>query len=136
MLKEHMLSVLQINFDPQVRYHHSIHNYIEEGKEPNLDVNMQIVQGPPTEKFITGIHNFFSISVPVRNEIKLLADANNPAIPLQYRYLSVYKLLEHWFKRNDHWTQDFNKFLDGYESDYKRRKFSNQKLHNYNIVMY
>src|SRR5215469_16193382 len=61
--------------------------------------------------------------------IKLLADAQMPLLPLQYRYLSLYKILELEFRLAGRWI-GLQKLLEPYYDDYKGLNISMRSLPN------
>ncbi len=61
--------------------------------------------------------------------IKLLADAQMPSLPLQYRYLSLYKILELEFRMAGRWV-GLQKLLVLYDDDYKALNISTRSLPN------
>ena len=55
----------------------------------------------------------------MREDIRLLIDAGNRYIPLQYRYLSLYKLIEIEFKHRGDWRKaELDRFLDPFASGF------------------
>jgi len=51
--------------------------------------------------------------------MKLLSDAQDERLPLQYRYLSIYKLLEMEYKREGRWKQEFERAANKSEAEFK-----------------
>lgn len=46
--------------------------------------------------------------------MKLLTEIPNSNIPLNYRYLSAYRILELRFKEGGYWTPEFEELMDRY----------------------
>jgi hypothetical protein len=95
-LKEHMLSVLRITYDNRATlWDINWWTFIEEGAPRSTGLLVkQIVQGKPD----FNIRNVSVATHSIRNKLRLLTDARDPHVPLQYQYLSLYKLLESEFK--------------------------------------
>ncbi|OAF05812.1 hypothetical protein AYJ54_02670 [Bradyrhizobium centrolobii] len=61
---------------------------------------------------------------------KLLSDSQQPTLPLPYRYLSVYKVLEKEFKVGKKWP-GLPGLLSPYEAEYRNLRISGRSLENY-----
>ena len=55
---------------------------------------------------IEKMKRLFAGSFPYREEIRLFIDGNDGRIPLQYRYLSLYKVIELHYKKHGQWHED------------------------------
>lgn len=123
ILKEHLLSVLRIFYDREVKLFNTVWLFRNEGESPELHINI-------TEKLGTRnlnpklISDLFCSSMDCREEVRLLADAIDERIPLQYRFLSYYKIIENEFKSKGRWqTRKLDQFLSDYISLFKNAGF-------------
>jgi hypothetical protein len=99
-----------------------------EGK-PDLNIRISEILGTPSEVAADDIRNVVVATMGHRHLIKLLADANTPSLPLQYRYLSLYKFLELEFRVARRWVGLHN-LLQPYDNDYKALNISTRPLQN------
>ncbi|MBW5434537.1 hypothetical protein FXB41_07025 [Bradyrhizobium canariense] len=61
---------------------------------------------------------------------KLLADVAQPNLPLQYRFLSLYKVIEHEFREGKKWPRLQN-FVSPWEAEFRALGVSGQSLPNF-----
>jgi hypothetical protein len=133
-LVDHMLAVLRLTHNVAadlVRFGEntiSLGAHDRDGK-PNLQVKIGEIQGALPEIASDNIRNVLVASMPYRHLMKLLADAQLPTLPLQYRYLSVYKILELEFRVNRRWV-GLNEILKPYEQEYVAMNVSPLALTN------
>ena len=115
LVKEHMLSCLRLGYREDIQlFPMTVWAFFEEGAPHSMDMQIEtnLVENLNAEK----TKNFFVAAFPFRHEVRLLVDGNDARIPVQYRYLSFYKLLEHEFKSKGHWKyNDLDAFLASYE---------------------
>lgn len=119
LLKEHALSILRLLYDPDVSlYPMSAWNYVDSGALPSFAVCLQ--EGINSDWQFPGeqIAAAFGITLNCRNELKLLTDSLDRRVPLQYRYLSLYKLLEITFFQDNKPTKGFDEFLAPYQANF------------------
>ena len=62
--------------------------------------------------------------------LKLLSDAQLSSLPIQYRYLSLYKIFELEFKFGRKWKKGLDDLLSPYQERYKELKVSDRALRN------
>ncbi|MHB8576655.1 MAG: hypothetical protein ACYDCQ_15130 [Dehalococcoidia bacterium] len=106
MLKEHLLSVLRVTTDAALaHWDHAIWLFTEDGQHPNANVAIEEFTENATVN-PTAVASTFSSTLPMREELRLLTDSEDRRIPLQYRYLSVYKILELRFSVRGTWRDD------------------------------
>jgi hypothetical protein len=122
LLKEHALSILRVLYDPDVSlYPMSTWNYVDSGAPPSFALRLQENINSdwqfPGEKIVSA----FGVTLNCRNEVKLLTDSLDRRVPLQYRYLSLYKLLEMTFFRDGKPTKEFDEFLAPYQAEFASR---------------
>lgn len=132
-LKEHMVSVLRITFDHDVSlYPRNFWNFIDMDGEPSLHIEIREVINPDYKLNGENIRNVFVNTSAARNEIKLFSDAQDERIPLQYRYLSLYKILELEFMGKSGWRQpDFSRFMGGFRVEFDTLGLGQRKLEGY-----
>ena len=117
--KEHTVSLLRLIYDNKVAISaFALFNFIDEDMPPDLNININLTLNNqwefPKELFVAGFRN----TINCRNELKLLADSIDERIPLQYRYLSLFKLFEIMFFDGTKPRKDFEFFLSKYEAQF------------------
>jgi hypothetical protein len=98
-VKEHLLSVLRLTWKTSASVV-PLQIYMME-PEPSTGANMKIDW--PTESPFTPSHakDMFVHAFPLRQSLRLLTDGMSEQIPIQYRFLSLYKILEIRFMQPD-----------------------------------
>jgi len=104
-IKEHLLSALRVTFQSDAAYADPSATWAfnKEGEPYNFALSIKMVS--------TGVYdaeatkNVFALTFNIRELIRLYIDGNDKGIPLQYRFLSFYKLFENRF-RNDEQVWD------------------------------
>ena len=131
ILKEHLLTSINIHFDPYARIRFNMHQFIEEGGKP--DINILLDDGTKKKNQISAneFSDIFLDTFDYGNELKLLSDAQKTYVPVQFRYLSLYKWLELEFKTKGRWNNSFISFTDQVEDEFQKRNFSKKKFSNY-----
>ena len=133
-LVDHMLAVLKLTHNVSAdlaRFGEnaiSIGAHDDEGK-PNLKIEISEIVEAQAEVAADNIRNVFVTSMGHRPLIKLLADAQMPLLPLQYRYLSLYKILELEFRVEGRWI-GLQELLEPYDRSYKALNLSLRSLPN------
>ncbi|MFK7827514.1 MAG: methylamine utilization protein MauJ [Oligoflexales bacterium] len=120
-LKEHYLSVMQLTFDPSIRYfHRPIWNFVDDNSGPSLNCSLRF-EGAPD---YSNQQQVFLATYNKRSLLQLLANGNDNAIPLPFRYLSLYKILEHKFKKKGKWKKEqFKEFLNSFAEKWMQLDF-------------
>ena len=95
---------------------------------PNLSVSLSEFQADPINP--TRIATLFQETIEHRHLFKLVRDTQQPMVPLPYRYLSAYKVLELEFKIKKKWP-DFPSLLAPFETEFRALNISNKSLENY-----
>jgi hypothetical protein len=134
LVKEHCISILRILYEKDISLHPmNLWQFIDDGKTPNLSINFEHRLNTdwvfPGELFINVFQNTFNC----REELKLLADSLDERIPLQYRYLSLYKILEIHFFNGTKPKKELSIFLAKYENDFKNQFNRSISLKGYTI---
>jgi hypothetical protein len=121
IIKEHILSVLGLTYDHSVSlFPRTIWNLKEEGEKPGLHVRINEMLNPNFDPHVENVRNVFVATFPIRVQIRLLSDSQDKRLPLQYRYLSLYKLLEIEFnKKKGSWISEFDDFVDSFKEEFK-----------------
>lgn len=129
---EHLLSILRLMYDHEIQvYPIKMWAFPEDGKPYSHGISIQqLLQQRPAFPAIA-VRNSFIGSWNSRIEIKLLADALDKQIPLQYRYLSLYKILENHFKKRGKWLDaELKAFLIQFSDEFEKMNI------HYSLVQY
>ena len=118
--KEHMLSVLRLTYHSNAGFFpRPFWAFVKDGTPFSIGLEFSEVAG----KFsfdAERVRRVFIGSFGHRIDIKLLADGLDQHVPLQYRYLSLYKILERRFKTKGRWQKEaLESFLTQFETDFK-----------------
>lgn len=110
-VKEHLLSALRFGYHQEVNYFpRPIWTFVEEGNAQKVGVAIKFHGDVPFDPERT--RQMFAAGFPYRQEVRLLVDAADGRIPLQYRYLSAYKVIELEFKSKGRWKKtELDNFL-------------------------
>jgi hypothetical protein len=134
-ITNHAIAVLQLLYDskigklPLAGQHLSIGQHSKDDGTPELSVNVRVFGHPP--KFDGAqIKAAIEKSSSIRLQMSLLAEAVNPAVPLAYRYLCFYKILELELRKTGYWT-GLDEHLIKYETKFADLKISKAKLKNF-----
>lgn len=105
-VKEHFLSVLRLEFSEDAYlFPRPIWTFIESGSEYSVGLKMQVVESAAVFDPLV-FQKTFEASFEHREEVRLLLDGADKRIPLQYRYLSLYRLLELILRPDGQWKKD------------------------------
>lgn len=125
VLKEHALSVLRTTYDSTTSFYPiSFWTFKDTKRKFNMCLSFSEHKNLNFKINKENIQNVFISTYSSRNELKLLSDSMDKRIPLQYRYLSLYKIIELNFK-NDKGkldTKRLDAFLDKFEEKNLRGK--------------
>ncbi len=124
-VKEHFLSVLRLEFSEDTYlFPRPIWTFIESGAEYSVSLEMQVVESAAVFEPLV-FQNTFAASFEHREEVRLLLDGADKRIPLQYRYLSLYRLLELILRPDRQWKKDdLESALQPYGDRLKKAGFS------------
>jgi hypothetical protein len=130
-LAEAMLVHLRIFHDNEIvftepRFKYA--NLIDDNQPPNL--NTGIVKSKPTYNVDASLlHSFMHSDKELQDILQLYAAALFPYVPVQYRYLSAFKIIEHDFKLNrSKWKPDLEVLLDHFKVEYDSLGVSKMKM--------
>jgi len=133
ILKEHLLSVLRLTYDRDVSMP-ALNFWTFLGPTEKMGLSLEVEQFLNKNYQINAdnIRNVYVNTFKIRNQIRLLSDSQDRRIPLQYRFLSLYKILELEFRQKGKWeTPDFAEFIARFEPLFKEKCMPRKKLVNY-----
>ncbi|MDP2719582.1 MAG: hypothetical protein Q8P44_07120 [Dehalococcoidia bacterium] len=121
-VKEHLVSILRLTYDSETEIaRYAMWAFPEDGKQYSYGISIQELQGQRPAFPAVAVRNAFVGTWDKRTEIKLLTDALDKKIPLQYRYLSLYKILENHFKKHGKWLNDeLDAFLSQFSVEFNK----------------
>lgn len=94
------LDCIRINYDPTIEYFRqndavfSMHNFIEPEAGPNFQINIGQPLNPDYRVNAMGLKFLMAAPPDMRAIIHLLAEGNDYRLPIQFRFLSFYKIIE------------------------------------------
>lgn len=120
VIKEHALAVLRLSYQEETHYYPAAAwAFFDEGQDYNFGLRIEIRDNEVVNADLAKA--LFVHSYPYKHELRLLVDGNDPHIPVPYRFLALYKLLEHEFKTKGEWrTSDLEAFVGTYDSEFKK----------------
>lgn len=126
ILKEHLISTLRLTYREDIQiFPMTAWSFFDEGKEHEMGLEIELHDS--TELDVNFVKNFFSASMKYREEIRLLVDGIDARLPLQYRFLSYYKIIEEKFKNAGRWdTRQLDKFLEAYRARFAEKGFNKE----------
>jgi len=135
MLKEHFISIYHLNYDREIELSFfTVWNFIDECNPPALNFRIGFgvnkVEFNP-EKFKNEFNNLWS----ERETIKLLTEGIDERLPLYYRYLSLYRILEMLYKNSGTWSSDYKGLLSEFNKTYHTIKQTGRTLEAYIEIM-
>jgi hypothetical protein len=109
--KEHLLTVLRLTYHPTASFFpRPLWYFVDADKPYAMGIDLELVGAFPFDH--ERAKRLFIAGFDARLELHLLADVRDPRLPLQYRFLSFYKLIELEFKSGQHWLKkDLETFL-------------------------
>lgn len=136
-LTESVLALIRIFYDieitfaePRFRYA----NLIDDGIPAQLNIHL----GKPAPTFNVDASLMFAYMNSdrvLRDLFRLYADAVYPYLPVQYRYLSAFKIIEHEFRTRKVWKPELDKLLDHFKAQYETLGLSQMKMKNFMISL-
>lgn len=138
LIEEKILTALRLAFDPDLYFFNTghagpdaIYNYIPAGNSPDLSIEISLKRAMDVPVAAAAFEQDGSTMIT----LKLLTDARAPRLPLPYRYLSYYKILENSFKRRRYWEAEFQKHLICFGDEFEKLNISNMKIDKFIISM-
>jgi hypothetical protein len=106
---EHMLSVLKLTWSPSAQYLQM--SICTREADDGRGAQLQIREFGQNAFDAAQADDLYEHTLVHRHDLRLIADSISTAIPIQYRFLSLYKFLEHRFMNDEgHW--DFEALED------------------------
>jgi len=108
-IREHLLSTLRISFDQEVRHSFAPAPFMlftQDGDPPALKIRMDYQDNrPPLDG--SDVKNAFIATWSLREQLRLFTDGTERELPVQYRFLSYYRIIELQYKKgNGKWNSD------------------------------
>ncbi|MCK1293999.1 hypothetical protein [Bradyrhizobium sp. 30] len=135
-LIDHMITVLRLTTDQQVerlwfgQETISLGSHGDSEGKPNLGVSISLHSPPDFQIDFDNVAAVYTKTLQERNLFKLLGDSNQPTLPLQYKYLSLYKILEHEFRVGKKWP-GLRAVLAPWVLEFQSLAVSRQSLDNF-----
>jgi hypothetical protein len=132
-LADHMLSVLRFTTDQHVEklwFGQETISLGSHGDSPSLSVSLSLVPDQNYKLDCANISTVFEHTLELMPLFKLLADTQQPILPMPYRYLSVYKVLELEFRSGKKWP-GLKALLAPYEDEYQKLGLSSRTFENF-----
>ena len=125
---EHMLTVLRLGYDPRISlFDIRFWTFHNDGSSPRADIEMDFHYKPVFHA--TAVRDLFAASLKHREEFRLLSNGANEGIPVQYRFLSLYKLIEMKFRQKGKWKEEeLRKVLSSFALDFQSKGISDDPL--------
>lgn len=128
---ELMISMLRIYYDNEIGFAPNSFRYanlIDESMPPELKVSTTT-----TRPELNIDHNLLTAALNApeefRNIIKLFSDSTYSYIPIQYRYLSLFKILEYAFKHNrTKWSPKLDLLFGHFKREYLEMGISKKSM--------
>jgi len=119
-LGEHFMSSLRITYKMEATYSSCprIWNFIKKGQPHSLDVEINSFDNRIFDADKT--KSLFILSFEIRELIRLYCDGLDERLPIQYRFLSFYKIIENRFRPLGKWEDvALRELVSPYEKDFK-----------------
>jgi hypothetical protein len=137
-ITESILALLRIFCDneisfaePRFRYG----NFIDDDLPASL--KMKVGRSEPTYNPDAGLmYAYMHSDKELRDIFRLYADALYPYSPVQYRYLSAFKIIEHEFKgTRKTWRPELDALLEQFKAEYEALNLSKMKIRSFMISL-
>jgi len=108
IIKMQLIAVLRITYDIDIREYRRGFSFVSIGSKdvngkPDLNVRIE-EHGTSSISNADNIKNTFLATINIKPLIILIGDVQDGALPLQYRYLSLYKAFELEFRTAGKWA--------------------------------
>jgi hypothetical protein len=133
VVKEHLLTTLRATFLSGISlWEHSAWAFFDEGNPYSINLRADYFGRDIFEPGKS--RGFFVATFSMREVVRLYVDGTNAGLPLQYRFLSMYKILENHFKSKGRWNiKALDAFLGRFSSEFDAQGFQGNLagvLHN------
>ena len=131
IIKQHLLAVLRLTHDVDIQEfrqgvkHLGIGTKDIDGK-PDMHIRIEVLSGGKRTDW-ENVRNTFLNTTEMKHLIVLIGDVQNGALPLQYRYLSLYRAFELEFRTKGRWLNLHDVFAP-IDNRYKDLKLSKLRL--------
>jgi hypothetical protein len=122
-----MLTTLRLAYDENARFFpFHFWNFTPEGQisttDMRIELNLRSTLNPEL------LQNLFTSSLNHPEEFRLFNNGTDKAIPAQYRFLSLYKLLEMRFKKRGEWQQGFSELVKAFKAQFEQKQSSGEPI--------
>jgi hypothetical protein len=117
-----MLAVLRLTYDVEADFirtgctYIQMTSFVEEGQRLDFRMNLWHEVFKNFKVNVQNVHAVFCETAKMKEIVRLCSDTLHAAPPLQYSYLSLYKLFELDFKNGKQWRN----FLTPFEEEFQR----------------
>jgi hypothetical protein len=114
-LRLYALDCIRINYDASIEYFRrndgvfSMHNFVDPDIGPNMAVK---IQEPLNPDYRVNTEGLIAAPPDMRAIIHLIADGSDYRLPIKFRFLSIYKIIELHFTVTP--TRPFNAFIGSF----------------------
>jgi hypothetical protein len=131
-LKEHALSILRLCYDADSQLTpFTFWHFTDSGTGPSLDLRAEELLNSQWRLDSENFKNSYLNGYDNRHQLHLLSEALNQRVPIQFRFLSVYKFLEHEYKDGGSWKPDLEVLLDRFQASFDQLQLSTLPLKKY-----
>jgi len=122
-LRQFILDCIRLVYDPEAEYFRygdnvpAMWNFLEPDAPPNFSV---VIKQPLNEDYrvnVMGLAHMISALPALRPIIHLLANGSDPRMPLQFRFLSHYKIIEMHYRVSD--NKRFREIAEPYVDEFR-----------------
>ncbi|MFI5072424.1 MAG: methylamine utilization protein MauJ [Terriglobales bacterium] len=120
IVKEHLISVLRLIYKQELNFLPiAIWSFFDAGAPYSFGIHLDSFE--KHEFNADNIRNAFVHTMGIREEIRLLVDGLDERIPIQFRYLSFYKILEKRYKTGSKWKKkEFFELLNRFQEEFNK----------------
>jgi hypothetical protein len=122
-LRKFMLDCIRTNYDPSAEYFRrgdgifTVWNFIDADKGPSLALKITEPLNPDYRVNIEGLKRLFAVPQALRPIIHLIADGGDFRLPIQFRFLSFYKIIEMHYRITP--NRRFNEFITPFVTEFQ-----------------
>jgi hypothetical protein len=129
-VREHFLSVLRLTFrQDALLFPHPVWGFVEHMDSFSIALDIIPFHAVPGPFQAENARDVFTQTFTHREEVRLLLDSRNPHIPLQYRFLSLYRLVELVYRPRGRWRDtELTEALSPYASRFQKAGFTEKPL--------
>jgi hypothetical protein len=119
-MREHVLTTLHLGYDQRAQYF-PIHfwNFQSDRRGSTTDVRLTLHGMRAADADL--LRNVFTSTINYREHFRLYSNGTNEGIPQQYRFLSLYKLLEMQYRKGGDWSPLFRSFVDSFNKRFSEK---------------